>query len=149
GPTGGLSDAQLLSYFSVTSGAIIDSTHTSGQLTWNFNSGSQAFDYLAVGQTLTLHYTIRPDDGHTPPPIGDRVVTIIITGTNDGPVAVADTNAGDAVVETGVVVGGNTPFGGDNTAIGNVLANDHDVDSGDTLSVTTVGDVTGTYGTLH
>ena len=29
-------------------------------------------------------------------------LTITITGTNDAPVAVADTNAGDAVVESGV-----------------------------------------------
>ena len=39
-------------------------------------------------------------------------LTITITGTNDAPVAVADANAGDPVVEAGVNPG-NTPFPGD------------------------------------
>jgi VCBS repeat-containing protein len=85
GPVGGLSDADLLSFFQVTSGQLDTSTTTSGQLTWNFNSGAEAFDFLALGETLTLHYTIRPDDGHSPPPIGDGVVTIHIEGTSDAP----------------------------------------------------------------
>ena len=102
GPTGALSDADLLSYFQVTPGALDTTTTTSGQLTWNFNSGSQAFDFLAVGETLTLHYTIRPDDGHNPPPIGDGVVTIHITGTNDAPVITGGATTG-AVEEDGTL----------------------------------------------
>ncbi len=86
GPTGGLTDAQLLAFFSVTSGPIDTAATTSGQLAWDFNSGAQAFDFLAVGETLTLHYTIRPDDGHGPTFVGDGVVTIHVTGTNDVPV---------------------------------------------------------------
>ena len=42
-------------------------------------------------------------------------LTITITGTNDAPVAVADTNGGDAVSESGVNPG-NTPFAGDPSA---------------------------------
>ena len=56
-------------------------------------------------------------------------LTITITGTNDAPVAVADTNAGDAVTEAGVNPG-NT-LSGDPSATGNVLTNDTDVDAGD------------------
>ena len=49
--------------------------------------------------------------------------------------AVADTNAGDAVTRPGVNPG-NTPFAGDPSATGNVLTNDTDVDTGDTKTVT-------------
>jgi len=102
GPTGGLSDAQLLSYFGVTAGPIDTSTTTSGQFTWDFNSGGQAFDFLAVGETLTLHYTIRPDDSHSPPTVVDGVVTIHITGTNDGPAITGGDTTG-AVQEDGTL----------------------------------------------
>ena len=50
---GSLTTADLLSYFTITPAdpnAVIDATHTTGQLTWNFNSNSQAFDFLAVGE---------------------------------------------------------------------------------------------------
>ena len=45
-----------------------------------------------------------------------------------------DTNAADPVVEAGVYPG-NTPFAGDALAIGNVLANDTDVDTSDSKTV--------------
>ena len=83
--------------------------------------------------------------------LDSTTLTITITGTNDAPVAVADTNAGDAVTEAGVNPG-NTPFAGDASATGNVLTNDTDVDTGDTKTVTpstapaTSAPVTGTYG---
>jgi len=104
GPTGGLSDAQLLSYFGVTAGPIDTSTTTSGQFTWDFNSGGQAFDFLAVGETLTLHYTIRPDDGHLQTGIGDGVVTITITGTDDAPTVSASAPSA-TLVEAGITAG--------------------------------------------
>ena len=28
-------------------------------INWAFNSGAEAFDYLAAGETLTLSYTVR------------------------------------------------------------------------------------------
>ena len=64
-------------------------------------------------------------------------LTIDITGTNDKPVAAADVNEGPPVVEAGVGPG-NTPVVGVATATGNVLANDYDVDAGDTKSVQSV-----------
>jgi len=84
-------------------------------------------------------------------------LTITIHGANDNPVAVADTNAGDPVVEAGVNPG-NTPFPGDGSAAGNVLANDTDPDTGETatLAVSAVNGVganvgnavVGTYGSV-
>ena len=73
----------------------------------------------------------------------------------------ADTNAGDPVVESGVNPG-NTPFAGDPSATGNVLTNDTDPDAGDsqtvqgvaagnvggTLTTGVASPITGTYGTL-
>ena len=43
-------------------------------------------------------YTVTDEFGAT----DTATLTITITGTNDGPVAVGDTNAGDAVTEAGV-----------------------------------------------
>ncbi|MBM3964384.1 MAG: DUF4347 domain-containing protein, partial [Planctomycetes bacterium] len=84
-----------------------------------------------------------------------REVTIAITAVNDTPVALADTAT---AVEAGGVSNGTA---GTNPT-GNVLANDTDVDSGDTKTVSgvavgTVGsastnvgtNVTGTYGTIN
>ena len=65
-----------------------------------------------------------------------------ITGTNDGPVAVADGNGADAVIEEGATTAG------DATAAGNVLSNDTDPDATDSKTVTTPGTYVGTYGTL-
>ncbi|WP_141468303.1 VCBS domain-containing protein, partial [Pelagimonas varians] len=96
-------------------------------------------------------YTVTDEFGA----IDTATVTLTIEGRNDGPVAVADTNAGAAVVESGVTPG-NIPFAGNDTATGNLLDNDTDVDATDMLSVSEVngqaanvaGSVAGTYGTV-
>jgi VCBS repeat-containing protein len=88
GPTGGLTDAQLQSYLTLTPTSLTADPGSSHNLTWNFNSGTQAFDFLASGQTLQLAYTLLGSDGH-----GSSVtqtVTINITGTNDAAVLSAD-----------------------------------------------------------
>ena len=139
GPIGGLSDAQLSSLFEVTAGALDTAATTSGQLTWDFNSGAQAFDFLAVGEMLTLQYTIRPDDGHSPPAIGDGVVTITIAGTNDQPtLTIADTSG--ALTE-----GDGTP-----TLIDSGALSFADLDSNDavTVSQTSNGDIAWSGGTI-
>jgi VCBS repeat-containing protein len=52
--------------------------------TWHFNSGSEAFNNLAAGQTLVLNYVLKADDGDAN---DTETVTVTITGTNDAPVA--------------------------------------------------------------
>ncbi|TPI53340.1 hypothetical protein FJ420_31800, partial [Mesorhizobium sp. B3-1-3] len=86
GPTGGLSDAQLQAMLSVApaSGLAADPTDTHN-LTWTFDSAAQAFDFLAVGETLTLTYTVTTDDGHAGG-TATHDVTVTINGTNDAPV---------------------------------------------------------------
>jgi VCBS repeat-containing protein len=91
-----------------------------------------AFDHLAVGEctTIVVSYDVTDVHGATVP----QTETITITGTNDAPIAVADVNTGAPVVEKGVNPG-NTPFAGVDSATGNVLTNDSDVDTGDTKTV--------------
>ena len=120
-----------------------------GVWSYTLDNSNAAVQALNVGGTLTDTFTVATVDGTS------QVVTITINGANDAPVAVADSNAGDAVVESGVGPG-NTPFAGDPSAAGNVLTNDIDVDSGDTRTVTAVSGsaqnvgqpLVGTYGTL-
>ena len=48
--------------FAIAPTAVISNTQTSGTLNWTFNSGSQAFNYLATGEQLTLTYTVSTDE---------------------------------------------------------------------------------------
>jgi VCBS repeat-containing protein len=73
-----------------------------------------------------FQYTISDPFGAT----ATAVLTIKLTGVNDAPQAVADT---DDVQAAGFVSGRLTL--GDPIATGNVLGNDTDVDTGDTLTV--------------
>ena len=122
---------------------------------FNFDPGGN-FEALGAGDSTQVSFQYQANDGADDSNIS--TVTITINGVNDAPVAVADSNTGPAVVEAGVVVGGNTPFVGNDAASGNVLTNDTDVDDGDqaNLSVSEVDGsaanvgaaVAGTYGSL-
>lgn len=79
----GLSNADLLNYLTVQSGDILAGTATHARFSWDFNSGNQAFNFLAAGHTLSLQYTILPNDGHVTG-TGDTV-TVNIAGSNDAP----------------------------------------------------------------
>jgi VCBS repeat-containing protein len=95
----GSNNAALLSMLSSTAN-VLDNTETSDKLIWDFNSGSEAFNYLASGEVLTLTYTIEVEDSQGA--IDTQVVTITITGTADAPVitggpassSLTETNAG-------------------------------------------------------
>jgi VCBS repeat-containing protein len=79
-------NSQLLSMLAINPAApanVLDTTETSDQLAWSFNSASEAFNYLATGETLTLTYTIRATDSSSA--TVDQAITISITGTNDAP----------------------------------------------------------------
>jgi VCBS repeat-containing protein len=93
-----------------------------------FDPGTD-FNYLDTGETanVVVSYTIADEHGAT----SSSTVTITVSGANDAPVAVDDTNSTDE----------NSPVSG------NVLANDTDVD-GEPLTVTTPGTYNGFWGTL-
>ncbi|MCP4818222.1 MAG: tandem-95 repeat protein, partial [Shimia sp.] len=143
-------DGSTLTY-SITGTPSEGSASISGT-TLTFDPASD-FQDLGKDETREVTVTVTAEDAHGATHSAD--VTITVTGTNDVPVASADTNAEDAVVEQGAIVAG------DATAQGNVLANDTDVDANDTLVVTSVaagaatgsGGVgalaTGTYGSVQ
>lgn len=117
----GLSQAQLLGFMTV--GSTDTAATAGGKANWSFNSGTEAFDFLALNQVLTLAYTLAVDDHHGG--TASQVVTITVTGTNDAPVA------------SGAVVGTAT---NEDTAITlDVLAAFSDAD-GDTLTIASLSD---------
>ncbi|MBK9082480.1 MAG: tandem-95 repeat protein [Rhizobiales bacterium] len=151
---GGLISADVLGFLTLdpTTGIAGDGAGT--PVGWTFNSDLQAFNFLAVGQTLTLTYQVQAtDDSGATNNSGTHDVVITITGTNDGPVATNDTAGGTGaeVYETATL----TVASGEG-----VLANDSDVD--DAISVTKIafgeteqtvatgapGVIAGAYGTL-
>lgn len=86
-------------------------------------------DYLSEGEVITQSYSYSVDDGNGGS--DDALVTVTVTGVNDDPTAIADTNATD-----------------EQTAIsGNVLSNDSDVDQLDTISVSSVNGSEANIGT--
>ena len=80
----------LLSWLSL--GALTDTTGTGigGSDAWTFSAQDKSFDYLAVGETVTLTYTVQVDDHHGG--VVSQPVTITITGTNDTPVITSATS---------------------------------------------------------
>jgi len=116
----------------------LDTTGTLGTVTNNADGTftydpNVQFDYLAVGEsaTDTFTYTVSDGNGGT----DTAVVTITITGINDGINAGDDSGAGFGTDE-------DTAF-----TTADVLANDADPDTTDTLSVSAL-DTTGTLGTV-
>ncbi len=141
-------DDDLKAMFTVTGG--LNNTQSSSEhgVGWSFNSGSESFNSIPKDETVVLTYTVKADDGNGG--TTTHPVTITITGTNDAPVLVADT---DFITEDATTA-----------TTGNVLTNDSDVDDGDTLNVvgvvkgsqtsnledanTVAAGVTGDYGTV-
>ena len=82
-----LDNATLLGFLTAAPIAILDGTENSASLTWDFDSGTQAFDFLATGETLVLTYTVSVIDDDGVPLNDTETVAITITGTNDGPQA--------------------------------------------------------------
>ena len=123
----------------------------------------ELIDDTIVEPNETFHIVLQLLEGPVTYDGGnDIAVVTIIDNDNHAPVAVADTNGPDTVVESGVNPG-NTPFAGDASATGNVLTNDTDVDASDSKTVvgvaagTAIGPIsggvaatiTGLYGTLN
>ncbi len=65
-----------------------DSTGTgSGSVAWTYSAADKTFDFLAIGQTLTITYALTISDGHGGSVVQNIVETV--TGTNDAPSIVA------------------------------------------------------------
>jgi VCBS repeat-containing protein len=108
-----------------TAGTVGSVTNNGSDVTYDPNGG---FESLGAGVTATdtFKYTVADGQGGT----DTATVTVTVTGLNDAPVAIDDNGSTDK----------DTSF-----TTANVLANDSDIDSTDTLSVTGF-DTTGTLG---
>ena len=58
GMTSGIDNAVLLAMLGVDTGDIIDNLSTTGTINWDFDSGSEAFDYLNLSEDLILTYCL-------------------------------------------------------------------------------------------
>ncbi len=127
-------DGTTLSY--AITGAVSEGSASISGTTLTFDPGSD-FQDLALNETRDVVIQVTATDAHGATAVND--VTVTVTGTNDAPVALADVNGSDAVTEAGDGVAG------DASATGNVLDNDDDADTSDTLAVSGVaaGDQTG------
>ena len=94
---------------------------------------------LAAGATASDVFTYTVSDGHGGTDTAQ--LTITVTGSNDAPVANKDVADAQEAGGTSNGTAGINPTG-------NVLSNDTDVDTGDTLTVQTTGTFVGKYGTL-
>ena len=104
------SDAALLAMLSVSPTAILDGTENSATLNWDFNSGTEVFDYLATGETLILTYTVKAVDDDGTPLSDTETVTITITGSNDAPVIAVVDVAGTITEGTKLTDSGSITF---------------------------------------
>lgn len=113
-----------------------------GKIDWGVTIADDAFDFLGVGETITIMKTIEIDDGH-----GGKVdqnVTVTVNGADDAPIA----NADFATVQKNWTLVADASHG--------ILANDHDPDIHDVLRVSKVNgldfnvgqQLSGTYGKL-
>ncbi len=122
-------NATLLTW--LTLGTLTDSTNgVTGSDDWSFSAQDKNFDYLAVGQQVTLTYTVQADDHH-----GGVVTTpviVTVTGTDDAPVITSGAQTG-TIIKLANTTGSTTP----DTASGTVTFTDPDLS--DTHAVTITG----------
>ncbi len=135
-------------YGALTSGALFNllspgtvtklSGKSVGTAEFNFNAKSNVFDYLAVGEVVTLIYTIAVTDAANAS--DTQTIKITVTGTNDAPViGTADLNG--QVTEQGIPAGALTDCG--TIAFSDVdLSDTHHIDPIITASNGTLGFLT-------
>ncbi|WP_075219649.1 beta strand repeat-containing protein [Acuticoccus yangtzensis] len=92
GNRGTLTDQAITAMFEVTTpwlegdlDATVYPAVYSDTADWSFTSGTETFDYLAAGETVTFTYTMNASDGVHPWDVTTSV-ELTITGTNDAPV---------------------------------------------------------------
>ncbi|EED31316.1 VCBS protein [gamma proteobacterium NOR5-3] len=90
-------DTALLNMLSLSPSPILDNATSIQDVTWTFDSGAITFDYLDVGQTLVLTYTVTASDSFLS---DSETITITITGTNDTPVIAVEAGDSDAELLT-------------------------------------------------
>ncbi|MCU1376745.1 MAG: hypothetical protein JWO68_4031, partial [Actinomycetia bacterium] len=80
--------AQLLGFFTLGANPVDTNASTTGDISWTFNSGNEAFNFLPNGWESVINYTVQVSDGHGG--TDTQVVQIKLHGTNDAPVISAN-----------------------------------------------------------
>ncbi|MDX3773509.1 retention module-containing protein [Chromatiaceae bacterium AAb-1] len=106
---------------------------SSGEWRYQLDNSLPATQGLKEGESVTQQYLVRVTDEFGA--YDEQVVTVTIHGTNDAPVAVADSAS---VTEDGTQTAGSGINNTTSIVRGNVLTNDTDVDQGDNREVTGV-----------
>lgn len=119
---------------------------------WTYEIANKLVQFLDAGEKITLSFTVTvKDNSGTSNSTDTEKITITIYGTEDTPVAVADTNwtqeDGPKSVATGNVLTTQSHTGAPGGATFGDKA-DTDADATDTLTVTNPGTIQGKYGTL-
>ncbi|CAO4175715.1 VCBS domain-containing protein [Methylorubrum populi] len=93
--------------------AVVTEAGGAGSIAVTFSAPDKAFDFLAAGESLTVTYSVRVDDGHQG--ISTQPVTFTVFGTNDAPVVsgtagftASATEAADATGQATVVTASAT-----------------------------------------
>jgi len=102
-----------------------------GSYSYALDNASPTVQSLSAGQTVIETFDYQATDGLIFTP---STLTVTITGTNDAPLTTVDSAAVQEDINT--------------TAIGNVLANDADIDQDTVLSVADAGLRAGSFGNL-
>lgn len=121
---------------------------SNGTVTANANGTFTITPTANFNGAVTLNYNVVDSQGASVA----ATQSYTLAAANDAPVAVGDTNGSDTVIESNAL----NNYAGDPTAVGNVLANDTDVDIGDAKTVSAVNGVAlsvgasivGTYGAV-
>ena len=87
---GAPADPALLAMMTVPGAVLTADAGEVNNIDWTFDSGAQAFDFLADGETLTLTYSVLAADNQLPAATDARDIAITITGTNDAPTVSLD-----------------------------------------------------------
>src|SRR4029078_3932812 len=125
----------------VASGAISfdtlpNSTGEQQTIGWHYNPGAADLDWLRAGDTLTLTYVAKVNDGTTDSNTQNLVITI--TGTNDTPAIDAATNPAAIAESSGPSNAQDIP-----PVTGTISITDQDL--GDTLTISVAANATATY----
>ena len=110
-----LMEAELLGLLQLTEPLVDTTDGAGGSITYTFAGQEDQFDYLAVGESVTLTYTITLEDNNGGTDTQDVAVTI--TGVNDAPDAVNDSF--DVSEDAASVINAKT-----SVSTGSVLDND-------------------------
>jgi VCBS repeat-containing protein len=102
GASSQIASSGLLAMFTVPNTDILDNTVTTGVLPWNFDSGSESFEYLNDGETLVLTYTVTVTDSKGD--IDTQTVSISVVGENDFVFPSVGETPSTPVVETSSVI---------------------------------------------